>query len=196
MADFHALSAACMSIERLLNRCLQLDDPLGGGSSAVLIRTEDLLREPGSLIDPPCITIYPYRVALNAVTRPGWSAAAYRDGVSHLPLDIHFLLTAWASDASRELTLLGRAMQCLEEKAVLSGPLLDPGASWAPQEAVQVCIGEITTEDVMRTFDSLPADFKVSVPYVARVVRLSGRVAEPAPDVATVTTGLTASALP
>ena len=32
---------------------------------------------------------------------------------------------------------------------------------------------EISTEALMRIFDSLPTDYRVSVPYVARVVRIA-----------------------
>jgi hypothetical protein len=46
----------------------------------------------------------------------------------------------------------------------------------------------------MRTFDSLPHDYKLSIPYVARVVRLDGLRAVPPPDVRTAVTGVTASA--
>jgi len=50
---------------------------------------------------------------------------------------------------------------------------------------------EISTEAVMRTFDSLAADYRISVPYIARVVRLDGRRVTPAPDVTTVIKGAT-----
>jgi hypothetical protein len=49
---------------------------------------------------------------------------------------------------------------------------LYPSANWAGHEAVQLCIPEMSTEDLMRTFDSLPVDYKLSIPYVARMVRI------------------------
>ncbi len=81
-------------------------------------------------------------------------------------------------------------MQCLETTPILSGPLLHPSAEWAANEVVQVLLGEITTEEVMRTFDSLPHDYKLSVPYVARVVRIDSREPVPVPDVTTAVTGV------
>jgi hypothetical protein len=80
-------------------------------------------------------------------------------------------------------------MQCLETHPILTGPLLDPTGPWAPGDAIQICLAEITTEEVMRTFDSLPVDFKLSVPYVARVIRLSEQQAHPRARVERAVTG-------
>jgi hypothetical protein len=42
----------------------------------------------------------------------------------------------------------------------------------------------------MRTFDSLPCDFRLSVPYLTRVVVVSGDDGVPPTDVTTVVRGL------
>jgi hypothetical protein len=85
-------------------------------------------------------------------------------------------------------------MAYLDQNPILSGPLLHPSGGWAPSEAVQMVLGEMTTEEVMRTFDSLPTDYRLSVPYVARVVRVDSRVATPDPPVVKIVTGMTPSA--
>jgi hypothetical protein len=112
-----------------------------------------------------------------------------QEGRAHLPLDIYFLITPWAENADFELRILGRAMACLDASPILSGPLLDPLGGWQPGEAIQVCLADLTTEDLMRTFDSLPVDYQLSVLYVARVVTLSERTATPDPAVTTLATG-------
>jgi hypothetical protein len=56
-----------------------------------------------------------------------------------------------------------------------------------------LCLAEITTEEVMRTFDSLPVDFKLSVPYLARVIRISEQAARPAANVGRADIGVRAS---
>jgi hypothetical protein len=48
----------------------------------------------------------------------------------------------------------------------------------------------------MRTFDSLPTDFKLSVPYVARVTRIDSRQVFRAPDATTVVVGVVPEATP
>jgi hypothetical protein len=194
VANFQCIAAAGKSLERLLNAGFQERSPIDDTEvNAVLIRTEDLEGVGGgnTVIVPPALTLYLYRVDFNKTTRAGWSAVGSLDGRAHLPLDLHFLLTAWAGDAENELRVLGRAMQVLETYPSLSGPLLGGGADWAPGDSVQVLMEEITTEAVMRTFDSLPHDYKLSIPYVARVVRLDALRATPPRDVATAVVGMT-----
>jgi hypothetical protein len=61
---------------------------------------------------------------------------------------------------------------------------------------VQLVLEEITTEAVMRTFDSLPHDYKLSIPYVARVVRLDALEAFPLPDVHEAVVGIVPAPTP
>jgi hypothetical protein len=186
MAAFDCIAATGLSLERLLTGAFRTPHPLGGGPTvkAVLIRTEDFDAPgtPASSIQPPALSIYLYRVDFNKAMRAGWSAVGSVDGRSHLPLDLHFMITPWAGNADWELRILGRAMQVLETYPSLSGPLL-AGTAWGAGDSVQVVMEEVSTEAVMRTFDSLPHDYKLSVPYVARVVRLDGMVAVPPPEV-------------
>ncbi|MFL5383914.1 MAG: DUF4255 domain-containing protein [Longimicrobiaceae bacterium] len=198
MAGFDCIAATGRSLERLLTQAFQPpDNPLDIATTvkATLIRTEDFehVGTTSSAVQPPMLSIFLYRVDFNKAMRAGWSGVGSLDGRSHLPLDLHFLLTAWAANAEYELRILGRAMQCLETYPSLSGPLLT-GPTWAPGDSVQVVLEEISTEAVMRTFDSLPHDYKLSIPYVARVVRLDGLRAVPPPDVRTAVAGVTASA--
>lgn len=191
MADFRSIAAAGRSIERLLNRCFDEEEPVPGRSTrAVLVRTSDFEagNANGAIVEP-ALSIFVYRIDFNRTMRSAWSAVGSQQGRAHLPLDIYFLITPWAENADFELRILGRAMSCLDAMPILSGPLLDPLGGWQPGEAVQVCLADLTTEDLMRTFDSLPVDYQLSVLYVARVVTLSERTATPDPAVTTLATG-------
>lgn len=195
MAGMAALSSAGKSIARLVDAYFGDADPLGGPTAtAKLVTTADFKESSG--VPSRGVTLFPYKVDVNAPTRAAWSAVGSYDGRAHLALDLHFLLTAWADNAEDELTLIGCAMQCLETTPILSGPLLDKNGAWAPNEAVQVTLGEITTEEVMRTFDSLPTDYKLSVPYIARVLRLDSLKAVDLPTVTTAVSGITPSPAP
>ncbi len=177
MADRLAIESVGLSIARCLDLCFEQHQILDESTpKAVLLRTEDFskeLRNPD--ISTPMVSLFLYRVDVNRCLRPGWSSVAHQDGDVHLPLDLHFLLTPWGNNAEDEYRLLGHSMTCLERIPILSGPLLNPRGNWQPHEAIQLTIPEITTEDLMRTFDSLPADYKLSVPYLARVVRIDAR---------------------
>lgn len=186
MANFASLAAAGRSLERLLTTAFA-EPPLpvpGSVTRAVLVRTEDFDQSGlATIIQRPALSLFLYRVDFNKTMRAAWSAVGHHDGRPHLPLDLHFLVTPWADNAEHEQSILGRAMQCLEGTPLLGGPLLHASGGFAANEGVQIVMEEISTEAVMRTFDSLPTDYRLSVPYIARVVRLDGRDTRLAPRV-------------
>jgi hypothetical protein len=179
MAGFAGIAGVGKSIERLLNAAFAEEQPIPGQrTQAVLVRTTDF--EPGNVnanIGAPALSIFLYRVDFNKTMRAAWSAVGSQDGLGHLAVDLHLLLSAWADNAEFELRILGRAMQALETTPILNGPLLDPITEWAPNESVQLVLEDISTEAVMRTFDSLPTDYRLSVPYIARIIRIDSRMA-------------------
>ncbi len=189
MAGYRAIASVGKSLERLLSACF-LEDPVpvdGSRTVATLARTEDF--GDGGGLTPPCLSIFLYRVEQNKTTRAAWAGVASQDGVARLPLDLHYMLTPWASDPELEHRILGRAMQCLDATPILSGPLLTPAGGWATNEAVQLTLEDVPTEWIMRTFDSLPTEFKLSVPYRASTVRIDADRAFGAPDVTTAVSG-------
>ena len=193
MASFAGIAATGKSIERLLNACFEAEEPVPEKKTrARLVRTTDFDdRTAATSIGSPALSIFLYRVDFNKTMRAAWSAVGSLDGQAHLAVDLHFLLTPWADNAEFEQRILGRALQCIETTPVLSGPLLHPSGDWAPNESIQLVMEEISTEAVMRTFDSLPTDYRLSVLYVARLVRIDGRQLSPDPPVTTFVTGVT-----
>lgn len=192
MSGYAGIAAVGKSIERLLNLAFTERQPVATKTTrAVLIKTDDMKpAQVQTAIGPYALSIFLYRVDFNKAMRAAWSAVGSGDGKGHLALDLHFLLTAWADNAEHEHLILGRAMQVLEYTPTLSGPLLyAPALPYAdePQaassEAVQILLEEISTEALMRIFDSLPTDYRLSVPYVARVVRIDTREARITPPV-------------
>jgi hypothetical protein len=195
LAAFTGIAAASKSIEMLLNACFEDFQPLqpvppAKKTKAVLARTIDF---GGDLvttnIGSPALSIFLYRVDFNKVMRTSWSATSEQDGRSHLGLDLHYLMTPWADNAEDEQRILGRAMQCIESTPILNGPLLHSSGGWNADESIQLVLEDVSTDAVMRMFDSLPIDYRLSVPYVARVMRLDGLVADPAGPVATAIIG-------
>lgn len=199
MASFLGVAAAMKSIQRVLDAAFVDEEPVTGQhTTTVLIRGGDF---PADATLPTILTghklsLFVYRIEANRAMRAAWSGVGSLDGRAHLPLDVHFLVTAWSSMAEYEQQILGRAIQSLETTPVLSGPVLHPDGGWAPLEAVQVQLEDLGTEAMMRIFDSLPGNYRLSMPYLARVVRVDGRIAQSPREVATVVTGLTPSAAP
>lgn len=199
MAGFAGIAAAGKSIEMLLNACFEelqpLDPPApappGKKTKSVLVRTTDFdLSNVSTVISPPALSVFLYRVDFNKAMRAAWSAASEQDGRSHLALDLHYLITPWADNAEDEHRILGRAMQCMETTPILTGPLLHSSGEWDAGESIQLVLEEVSNEAVMRMFDSLPADYRLSVPYIARVMRLDGLDAAPEGRVITAITGI------
>jgi hypothetical protein len=196
MAGYTGIAAVGKSIERLLSSAFLQRQPVPGKpTKAVLIRTEDLadtlVKEK---IGDYALSILLYRVDFNKTMRAAWSAVGNADGRGYLALDLHYLLTPWAENAEYQHFIIGRAMQALEQTPVLSGALLyEPVLPATPEyegepeaaatDSVQLILEEISTEALMRTFDSLPSDYRLSVPYVARVVRIDTAQALASPPV-------------
>jgi len=191
LAGFAGIAATGKSIERLLNAAFAEEEPVPGKKTrAVLVRTSDFEETNAATnIGSPALSVFLYRVDSNKVMRAAWSAVGSLDGVPHFAVGLHFLLTPWADNAEFEQRILGKAMQCLETTPQLSGPLLHPSADWAANETVQVVSEDIPPEAMLRAFDSLPTDYRLSVAYVARVVRIDGREATPTPPATTVVAG-------
>jgi hypothetical protein len=190
VAGFGSIAAVGKSLEMLLNARFSAVEPIvGENARAQLIQTENL--DPGShFLVRPTVSILLYRVDFNKTMRASWSAAGSTDGKAHLPIDLHYLFTAWADNADHEHRLIGRAMQILEELGSLSGPLLHPDGDWSADEAVQLYLEDIATDDLMRTFESLACDFRLSIPYIARVVVVSTPAGQAQPDVLTYVRGI------
>jgi len=153
-----------------------------------LVHTADFEHSGGS-IGAPALSIFLYRVDFNKVMRAAWSGTSLEDGRSHLGLDLHYLITPWGDNAEDEHRILGRAMQCIESTPILGGPMLHSSGDWDANESLQLVLEDVSTEAIMRIFDSLPGQYRLSIPYIARIMRLDGRVAAPEGPVITTITG-------
>ncbi len=185
MAGYQALTAAGQSIVALLNRHF-LDYPEAAGLQAFLASSNELKTmktNTGQTITQPAISIYCYRVSVDKETRPGWSAVSSADGIPRLPLRMHLLLASWAQNAENELQWLGLAAQILESNPILTGVQLLPitqGAGtvspWEPGDAVQVVTDDLALESMSEAFQALTTEFRLTLPYIARVICLDGPV--------------------
>src|SRR3954452_2470701 len=140
MADFDSIASVGVSLQRLLSDALgQAPEPVPGQvTRAALVRTDDFARGVGTRITANCCAVYLYAVEPNRTMRAAWSGVGFHDGIGRLPLDLHYLLTAYSTAPEFEHRILGRVLQTLETTPVLTGPLLGGGGGWAPHEAVHL----------------------------------------------------------
>lgn len=118
------------------------------------------------------ITLWLYRVAVNEHSRRQVSLHASDAGAGPIALDLHFLMSAWGMSAEDEQVTLAWALHHLHQHPVLDASSLSPEARWGHDEVIQIVPSELSTEDLMRVWDALTASYRLSVSYVARVVRI------------------------
>lgn len=117
------------------------------------------------------LTLYLHRVTVNDHMR---NSQRQGSAAAQLPLwlDLHFMLTVWTDNALAEHTLLTWAMRQLHLNPVLNAAVLSPDGGWDAHDVVQIAPAELTNEELMRVWDRLKPSYRLSVPYVARVVRI------------------------
>ena len=128
------------------------------------------IREPGK----PNITGFMYRIAVNPQMRNN-PRRMRPDGTiqsTPLPLELSFLITAWAKDTRDELKLIGRILQVLYDRRELGAADL-VGTSWEPDDTVQLILESLPLEDHYRIWDANNVAYRLSLTYLARVVGLS-----------------------
>lgn len=171
MADFHAIQVTCDAVMRLLQESYRPD----------LIEPSSSLQfdvyATGDFKDHMAqgVSLFLYRVHVNPTQR----SPLVKDPVGNvrrqlLPLDLHFFLTVWAPKASLQHAILGWAMRVLEDTPVLPSSLLNGvrEETFRGDETVELVAGQLTNEELMRIWDDLGTEYQLSVPYVARVVRI------------------------
>ena len=123
------------------------------------------------------VSVFLYRIYANGTQRApngrtGPDGQRYR---TQMPLDLHFLLTAWAQDASLQHAIAGWMMRVLEDSPIIPAGLLN---RWVPDvfhedESVEIVLAEIETETLFRIWEVIVHHaYQISVPYAARIVRI------------------------
>lgn len=123
------------------------------------------------------VSLFLYRVYPNGAARApqGRLLPDGRRQRTRLPLDLHFMATAWARRASLQHEIAGWMMRVLEDHAVLSAELLNaprPGVFHA-DETVTLSHTDLSVEDTFRIWETvIDHAYQLSVPYVARTLEV------------------------
>lgn len=137
--------------------------------------TFDLASASDLAVDPEegnRITLFLYRVTVNEHNRQGTRHADEYAGAGPLGLDLHYLMTSWCATAEDEQVTMTWALRQLHQHSVLDASLLAPDAGWDRDEVIQIVPAELATEDIMRIWDAVTPSYRLSVSYVARLVRI------------------------
>jgi hypothetical protein len=178
MASYLAIAA----IGRTLLRLIEQQCPAAEFTAPprfLLYQSHDF----GSEVISEGFSLMLYRVTVNGAR----NGAARRgpDGVVRhpaLPLDLHFMLTPWASEAERQLRLLGWAMRFIEDNAVLPANVLNHSLTqrerpaFRPDETVELFCDSPGLADYLGLWDKYKTRWQTSVTYVARAVMIESNL--------------------
>jgi len=184
MSAFTGIRSVSESIVAFLNARWETE-PMPGGepgellsanisANIELLSSGQLAAENASFSDT--LTLWLYRVSVNEQLRN----RARGSGSPPLHVDLHYLLTVWADTADMEHRLIGWALRTLQDASILDTSFLSPDGLWQPEEVVHLTPEELSNEDMLRLWDGLQPNYRLSYSYVARVVSMEATIV---PDV-------------
>ena len=182
MADYRAITAVSEAVMHLLRTSYRPED-FNNELEFKIFTSKDFANPISS-----GISLFLYRIYPNGVQRtpPGRTGPDGRQLQSQLPIELHFLLTVWAKEASLQHTVAGWMMRALEDTPTLPAGLLNSvvSDSFRPDETVEISLAELRTEDLLRIWDVLGLNvYQLSVPYLARTVTIESTQPALTPEV-------------
>jgi hypothetical protein len=187
MAKFPAVFAVGDALATYLQNLYDLDTTLTAFAckfeqfSSPQMSSEDQANE-------SVVSIFLHRITLD----PNFRAAGFLPNSPNeqpvLFLDLHYLITYWGTSVQAEQTLLAWTMQQLQ-----TTPILDPSilalsaadAGWDPTESIQLTPVDLSLEDILRIWDGFGPKYRLTLAYLARVVRIDRAIVPGPPVVAT-----------
>ncbi|SHF55468.1 DUF4255 domain-containing protein [Streptoalloteichus hindustanus] len=170
MSGALALYAVTSTLQQLIFHACR-DDPVLRG--VVLSESEIVLDDPARAAKDAAnkVSLWLYRVSEDEFVRNHPAAhgvGSTRRQFPPLALDLHYLVTPMTGSAWSDQILLGRTMQILNDNGVLR---IDDRDDEVVDE-IQVLLGRPELGDLTRIWEALHEPYRLSVSYLARVVRI------------------------
>jgi hypothetical protein len=127
------------------------------------------------------VSLYLYRITVSTNRNlPGRLGRDGRRYLPPLPVDLHFLVTAWADDAIKQQRLLGFAIRMLEDTPILPAGVLNQHGPepdvFRPEETVELVFESLSVQDTSYIWEIAQTKEQPSAPYVARMVEIESSV--------------------
>jgi hypothetical protein len=179
MASYAAIAGTCEAIVRVLRT--NFDPALFNGAT---LEFQAYVAEDFTKPMDEGVSVFLYRVYQNGSHRniAGRILPSGKRQAPKLPIDLHFLLTAWAKTASLQNEIAGWMMRAMEDNTTLPPSLLNAyrAGVFGPEEGVEIGLTELSVEDMFRVWETMIGHaYQLSVPYVARMVEIESTVLEP-----------------
>lgn len=124
------------------------------------------------------LSLYLYRIIMNEHVRNAPASNQRRDAAVPLSVDLHFMLSVWSDSASAEHSICAWAMSQLHQHPIMDISSLTEEGGWATDDVVHIIPAELSNEDLMRIWDAIAPYYRLSVSYIARVIRIDTDAAE------------------
>jgi hypothetical protein len=119
------------------------------------------------------VSLYLYRVEIDNYTRNMRYPRGTQQLEHALSLVLYYLLIIWADSALTEQTLTAWAMSQLHRHPIFDQSNLSGSGNWDSGDQVHIVPMELSNEDLLRLWDVLAPNYRMSLPYIARVVRIA-----------------------
>lgn len=178
MANFSAIYSVGNSIAQYLNNNYPTTLNTSFPCQFKLVSSSEIATEEIAPLDQT-VSIFLHRITVNENFR---STARLPDPARQplIFLDLHYLLTYWGTSAQAEQTILGWTVQQLQTTPVMDSSILTSDGGWDVAESIQLTMADLSLEDVLRIWDALGPKYRLSVSYIARVIRID-RISVPGP---------------
>jgi hypothetical protein len=177
MATFHAIAATGQAILGLLGDACPKPEFSAARFELYQISNFQSPMEEG-------ISLFLYRIAVSGARRNlpptvGPNGERYRPAI---PLDLHYIASAWAQTAVKQQRLLGWAIRQLEDVPILPAGLLNNYGPepdiFKPSETVEVILESLTLQDWNNLWSAAKTNPpSLSVGYVARMIGIESTLA-------------------
>jgi hypothetical protein len=188
MSNTKAIAAATATLRAvLLTKMQELDDTLG--DLEVTVQPPDLARKG---VSKPQLNIFLYHTALNSGWRnmdlPGQSKPGER-GTPPLPLNLYFMITAYARDDNDNLDLSGHrvlagAMSVLHDYPLLKKADIDsalPNSELALQiERVRISPQPLSVDEIYKLWTVYQSPYRISAAYELTVALIDSTLGQKA----------------
>lgn len=175
MANFEVIAAVSETLKDVLSTALSTVDVVPnvpGDQTATAVLHDLLFDSPPAA---PQLTIFLFEIGEDPGSR---NRPRVREMTPDLEIRkppmallLRYLLTAWGGTPATAQLILGRAIQTLYDKAILSGLDLR-GVLAETDEALKVTLSPLSLEERTRVWHAVQKPYRLSVAYEVRVVDL------------------------
>jgi hypothetical protein len=189
VANYQAVFAVGDAMSRYLNNAYD-EAVVGFPCLFKLVSSAEIANEDTTKLDKT-VSLYLHRITTDEHFR---NVTVLQDQPFDQPvlyLDLHYLLSYWdagADGAEAEQKILTWTMQELQSNPIMDSSVLGLSTSqpgWSASDTVQLIPADLSLQDILDIWNGLGPNYRLSVAYVVRVVRVDQAATPGMPVVAT-----------